>query len=402
MSYRSIAGSLLLLMVSQSGHGSWSLDSHSVALGSDEGGDYALITLRGGSSNSCIPLGAEGTIHHFAPATAEYNLVLPGPETGCFAAFRPWEYTVRLPDPILGLSYAVKISAGDEQIGNFDVVVTDADVSAVAKAATIGEFAPTQGIWWSSGNPGTGLALNIDTEGRWFGALYLYDEAGAPTFLTLQGTSLAYQLDGDGDDPYAIGISPLILSEGGQCLGCPWTQATTSDTGADAELIFYTATRATLKVGAWSLELTPLPMSYDEARIPAAPTVDEHYTLMLDAPSSGRHVAVVKVIPASPVAGQITVALECVDCRTVDDTGAASTGADDALETLIEEEIRFSCVAGRCTMSFHDTIGYPIVSKDGGRIDVLVNRIFGTPPPGTPDVGTTHIQLTRLADGWRD
>jgi len=406
MSYRSIAGSLLLLAAHSASASSWTFENHSVALGSDEGGDYALITLRGGSTNSCIPLEAVGSIHHATPgtpATADYTLVLPGPDEACFSAIRPWEYVVRLPDPVLGSTYAVELLAGDEPIGSFDVVVTAAAAAAAEKAAAIPGFAPTQGIWWSSANPGTGVAFNVDAEGRWFSALYLYDEAGNPTFLTMQGASLAYNLDNPAA-AYAIGTSPLILSEGGQCLQCPWSKATASDTGDDADLIFHSATRATLKVGAWSLDLTPLPTIADEFYVYQAPKVGEHYSMMLDAPTSGRHVVVVEAIPGDGgvLTGQSRVALKCVDCRTVDAAGVASPAIDDALAQVVEEEIQFNCTAHRCTMTFHDTAGYPVVNKDASRIDVLVNRVAGTPPPNTPDVGTTQIQFTRLPEGWRD
>jgi hypothetical protein len=390
MSYRSIAGGLLLMAAHSAFASSWTLEDHEVTIS----GNDVSIDLLGGSSSGCIPTTSEvnRTGHDI-----RITLTPPAENVLCFSAFRPWEHSVNVADLPNG-QYEVVVSRGEAPIGDFTFTLEVSGVTTFDRG-----FAPTQGMWWSSANPGTGLAFNVDNEGRWFGALYLYDEEGEPTFLTMQGASLAYNLE-DVTAPYAIGTSPLIRSEGGQCLACPWSQATVSDTGDDAELVFHTATSATLKVGVWSLELTPLPMGTDEARIYQAPKVGEHYSLMLDAPSSGRHVAVVKAIPGGEggFTGSSGVAFECVDCRTVDDAGSASASADEALARLIEEEIEFACVGTSCRTLFHETEARPVVSKDASRIDVVVNRVFGTPPPNTPDVGVTHIQFNRLSSDWRD
>jgi hypothetical protein len=389
MSYRSIAGSLLLASHSVFAS-SWTLEDHEVTIS----GNDVSIDLFGGSSSGCIPTTSEV---NRTGQDIRITLTPPAANVICFSAFRPWEHSVDVADLPDG-QYEVVVARGEAPIGDFTFTLAVSEGTMFDRG-----FAPTQGMWWSSDNPGTGLAFNVDNEGRWFGALYLYNEEGEPTFLTMQGMSLAYNLE-DPTAPYAVGTSPLIHSEGGQCLTCPWTQATVSDTGDDAELVFHTATRATLNIGDWSLEMAPLPMRADEAHIYQAPTAGEHYSLMLDAPSSGRHVAVVKAIPGKGggFTGASGVALECVDCRTVDDTGAAGTPADEALTRLIEEEIEFTCVGPRCNMIFHGTEGRPVVSKDSSRIDVVVNRVFGTPPPNTPNVGTTYVQFNRLPDDWRD
>lgn len=137
--------------------------------------------------------------------------------------------------------------------------------SWLANAAVVDtRVEPTEGIWWSSEQPGTGLAFNIDNQGRWFAAIYLYDTEGEPTFLTMQGETIEYLAGSNTNviepaEAYARVQSPLIRSEGGQCLKCPWTQATAAASGDGiAMLTFYGRNRAEFSVGEWKMRMAPM------------------------------------------------------------------------------------------------------------------------------------------------
>lgn len=252
-------------------------------------------------------------------------------------------------------------------------------------------------MWWSSEKPGTGMAFNMDSQGRWFAALYLYDEDGAPTFVTMQGESLAYDLDAADSEPYAVATSPIILSEGGQCLGCPWTAATAAATNDEAQILFWDRNRAKLTVSDWSLDLTLLPETATSTQRRAGPVLDRHYVLTMDGDSS-RHVAIVKGVPGSGsvLTGQERVALECVDCRTVDAEGVGSETADKALQESVER-LQFLGTGGtQWTVSSGDLNGRPMVDKTGE----IIAAALGSAGDAEPEV--LYVELRLLPDGWRE
>lgn len=215
-----------------------------------------------------------------------------------------------------------------------------------ANANELTQVAPTEGIWWSSENPGTGVAFNVDAEGRWFAAIYLYDQDGAPTFLTMQGESIEYLPPHNNvlepPQAYARVTSTLIRSEGGQCLSCPWTQAAASPSGdGEAVITFYSRNRAEFSVGSWSLRIAPLVDSVDE--YPDFPELwaDERFDItsefysVLIATDAVQAVIVGKLVPG-PVFGGTPppwrdYIFECVDCRTADGDGLSTEEQEAAI-----------------------------------------------------------------------
>lgn len=361
---------------------SWELTGHSVSvIGND-----VVFRLSGGSSSSCIP--TTSTIQRTGPLIA---LVLTPPPDGslCFSAFRAWEYSTAAYDLPAG-SYDVEVFQGDVEIGGFDF-----DVAAAPAALNDSGFMPTEGMWWNSEEPGTGLSFNVDNQGRWFAALYVYDEDGVPTFLTMQGDALSFNLHPQPSEAYATGVSPLILSEGGQCLGCPWTEATISDSGESATLQFQTRTRATLTVGSWVLDLTPLPQDFDEAAKVPMPALGSYHAMTIDGPQ-GRHVVTVKGAEMAPggFTGQTGATLKCVDCRTVGNNGAPSDTIDAALKAYIEGQIRFVCNESTCIARIGDSVAKSFIDSSGQTITTYL--------PGIPaTVAGTRIELRKLPNDWR-
>lgn len=199
---------------------------------------------------------------------------------------------------------------------------------------------PTEGMWWSSAEPGTGVAFNVDSQGRWFAAIYLYQTDGKPTFLTMQGDAVEYLPSSTGS-VYARARSRLIESTGGQCLKCPWRQATAAFTEVQAEITFYGRNRAELIVGDWTLKLAPLPQA------PATWNMDR-YSLgtgfyRVTAHSATRNTVIVAqtapVIVIGPPPGQeqsSDYSLLCVDCRVQSGDGNASPEQGQALQRYLE------------------------------------------------------------------
>lgn len=262
-------------------------------------------------------------------------------------------------------------------------------------------FRPSEGIWWSSEQPGTGVAFNMDSEGRWFAAIYLYGEDGRPTFLTMQGEALAYgALDRPPEDTWAIAASPLILSEGGQCLLCPWSPAVTSDTGQDAEIHFHGRNLASLRVGAWELELMLLP-------VPALPypldppheivqlPLDRDYLITTTLEADGlSHFAVARHQRAAGFTAQVNGRFACIDCRTLNAEG----NPDPTLDQLLREKVEniYSSCLGRCRMHIAGTANVELfVDKTRTRFSGFERRGMG------PDEPARVIRFQLLEENWR-
>lgn len=256
-------------------------------------------------------------------------------------------------------------------------------------------FQPTQGMWWSSAQPGTGLAFNIDDEGRWFAALYLYSEDGEPSFLTMQGESLEYTLNFPPGVPYAFAISPLIVSNGGQCLRCPWRAAGTTDSGLHADLVFLSRNKAELRVGNWTLDLLPLPLMAGEFSDRALPVPDHYYSIIIEGPV-GRHVATVAFrTDDDPVAaGRAAGRIECVDCRTIDSGGNASDAQDTELRAYVEA-LEFRCLGDHCLIAGDDFLIRLLSDSAGTEL-----AAFDPGDSGQPPRFPTRIEMRHLGENW--
>jgi hypothetical protein len=378
--FRNLIAGCALCCASIASADSWTLNDYGVFVGDD----HVVLRLSGGSDTGCSPAGpfveSGGGIVTIA---FEWQ-----PPTGpCFSAPMPWHRVVVIDDLIPGIN-EVRVIQDDTLFGQFSIDWTPASPTLEGKR----EYPPAQGMWWSSEGPGTGLAFNVDNEGRWFAALYLYNDLGNPMFMTMQGDSLAYGSEGI---DFAAAVSPLIHSEGGQCLACPWSAPSTSDTGHDAVLIFQSRTFATLRVGSWGLDLTPLPMTLQEGLRRPIPVPDAYYQLTVDGPE-GRHVATARGLwrPAAGFLGASASGLGCVECRTVDD-GASPPESDGVLVALVDN-LRFGCPAIRppCHV-FLDNRSTILQIDDSGQ------TITATFAPDEPERRALSIRLDRLPDDWR-
>lgn len=351
-------------------------------------GNAAVIMVAG--SSGCIPPAAaverdgDDIVVRLAP--------LP-PGTACFSAPRPWSVTVHTPELAPG-EHDVAVRWGDSTLGTFSFDWPLPGVTATVPTS----FVPTEGMWWSSDLPGTGMAFNVDAQGRWFAALYLYDALGSPTFLTLQGETLTYDFDGPPRRPYAVGVSPIIRSEGGQCLGCPWREPTIEASGDEAILEFHGRNRASLTVGGtWRLNLTPMPLTMaDVLAKRALPTDNRDYLLVLDA-ADAKHVVTVRAEVTTFTIGNLPTAIfHCLDCRSTDDDGTGNDPLDAQLKALVEEQLFLRCFDLECRGHIGQKTGHAFMDIESGTISAWL-RDFEA-----PNQDPVRIELRLLPDGWRE
>ena len=259
-------------------------------------------------------------------------------------------------------------------------------------------FRPSEGVWWSSEQPGTGVAFNMDGLGRWFAAIYLYEADGSPTFLTMQGEALAYEaLHPSQDSAWAVAASPLVHSEGGQCLGCPWRPANADFGDMDAQIRFYGRNSAELWVGDWSLRLTPL-MVPDRSYEAIMPPFDRHYVFTgRTEPGGALHVATVWLQSGLTWTGYSNARMVCVDCRTVGPDGGPDAEADAELEAALEA-MEIFCGPASCNLSLdeeHEHATVLFVDKNRRLYSALDTR------PASEDQQVNVIKLQLLDEGWR-
>lgn len=378
-----------MALASPIAHAQTGIRSHHVSAA----GDDAVITVLG--SSGCVPPGA--TAERSGQDIVVRLEPLP-PGTACFSVPRPWGVTVVAPD-LAADRYEVDVRWGQgDSLGTFSFHWPLTGVTESVHSS----FVPTEGMWWSDAAPGTGMAFNVDSEGRWFAALYLYDELGAPTFLTLQGESLTYDFDGPPRRPYAVGVSPLIRSEGGQCLQCPWRNPTIAASGDEAILEFHGRNRAALTVGgSWRLDLTPLPATHaDVMQQRALPLDDRHYLLTIDA-EGFRHVVTVRAErPEIVVGGLPTAIFHCVDCRSDGDGGDSGGGtaaaSDQEIVTFVEETLVIRCFDLVCSATAGNRTGTSFIDMESQTISALLRNV------DAPESDPLRLELRLLPEGWRD
>jgi|SRR5690606_18092996 len=99
-------------------------------------------------------------------------------------------------------------------------------------------FTPESGHYWDPDEPGTGYTIEIQ-DNNVFATFYVYDDDGFPVWYTAQAFL-------DGNSSFS---GRLVYSEGGQCLGCYWSQNNSQYSGYGTIYIeFLTETTAEFTV----------------------------------------------------------------------------------------------------------------------------------------------------------
>lgn len=121
---------------------------------------------------------------------------------------------------------------------------------------------PAQALYWNPDEHGIYYHVSIGPGGFVFVAITHFDDAGRPTFNTLQGDFVptAFELWAESGEIGRL-ESPLYRIEGGACLGCPYTQARTVVAGnASTEMVFFDDGRAHFRMGLIEAPLERYPL----------------------------------------------------------------------------------------------------------------------------------------------
>lgn len=118
---------------------------------------------------------------------------------------------------------------------------------------------PWRGVYYEPGRGGTGLTLDVDSNGFLFAAFYTYDAAGNQVYYLIEG---AYQPTSEEirQDTGVIGTmeNPTIYtSTGGECVGagCSYRAPTRTAANLNASFVWTTPQRLHMTIGGQSWDL---------------------------------------------------------------------------------------------------------------------------------------------------
>ncbi len=129
--------------------------------------------------------------------------------------------------------------------------------SAVQAQVAKPAFVPENGFWWASDQSGRGFAIEQQDD-YLFITFYGYTNQTnaslrAPLWLMAYG-SWSPPRSND-TNPVYLFDSPLYRSDAGQCIGCPWVDPVTVDTGLDLSITFESPWRGTMELGPETIDI---------------------------------------------------------------------------------------------------------------------------------------------------
>ena len=145
----------------------------------------------------------------------------------------------------------------------------DCEPSNVLEVPYADAWVPPFGLYWNAAEPGIYYHVSVGPGGYMLVAITLYDSAGEPTFLVMQGQYQPSSLD---DSLHRwittaeIGrlYSPLYRMAGGQCIGCAYRNPSVSPSSfGDAELVFFDGGRAEFHHGGKTASISTYPLYTD-------------------------------------------------------------------------------------------------------------------------------------------
>jgi hypothetical protein len=139
-----------------------------------------------------------------------------------------------------------------------------------------GMFLPQPGAYYDPSQPGSGVFVDVGSNGTMFVSIFHHDADGSPSFHTMQGAFVPTYAYPTGTvsqtsrpKPANVGTfrSPLYLTTGGDCISCPYRGVTTVPDYmlGEGEIVWTTTRRAKLTVGPRTLNLQMLNIDRAEA-----------------------------------------------------------------------------------------------------------------------------------------
>src|SRR5687768_7725237 len=147
-------------------------------------------------------------------------------EPGCHAIDNPTERYMKTTPSLASALGLLLIVANANAQSAFPPTLDDPYYAAVL---------PRPGAYFDPDHPGTGMFVDVRTDGSVFIHLAVYDSEGKPTWYAVQDRfvpQFAYATHGDGSidsnrwyvaDGIGYVDAPVYRASGGQCLGCAYT-----------------------------------------------------------------------------------------------------------------------------------------------------------------------------------
>jgi hypothetical protein len=253
---------------------------------------------------------------------------------------------------------------------------------------------PQQGLWWNPAEHGIYYNVAVGPDQFVMVTVTLFDEAGEPTFLVMQGQlNVAPYLGWAATDVIGWLDSPLYEMRGGQCLDCAYRNSqTTPSRFGDATLVFLSGRRAEFRWQGRRIPIETYPLYADAGGLPEQRLRGRYYAVLRGAGSttdSGLIDIVPGGAPGATDTGTSALALRCGRC----DPGVAALVARG--DALLATETHVTFVRTDAT-------------RPSGHTDVLDfhetdRSLSGRPSrPSAPDAlprdSPLQLELYRLGD----
>jgi len=126
---------------------------------------------------------------------------------------------------------------------------------------TLGHVFPYRGAYYDASKPGTGILLDMGSDGTTFLTYYNYTQTGAPLWYYLYGK---YQ-PSDEVTRWTTGVIGTLAGNftsvtGGQCLGCAYTPTTETPTNIGVNLVWVNSREVKMTIGSQSWDMVASPM----------------------------------------------------------------------------------------------------------------------------------------------
>jgi len=120
---------------------------------------------------------------------------------------------------------------------------------------------PYRGAYYDASKPGTGILLDMGSDGTTFLTYYNYTQTGAPLWYYLYGK---YQ-PSDEVTRWTTGVIGTLAGNftsvtGGQCLGCAYTPTTETPTNIGVNLVWVNSREVKMTIGSQSWDMVASPM----------------------------------------------------------------------------------------------------------------------------------------------
>ncbi len=194
---------------------------------------------------------------------------------------------------------------------------------------------PQQGLWWNRAEHGIYYNVAVGPDQFVMVTITLFDEAGEPTFLVMQGQLNVAPYNGwAATDVIGWLDSPLYEMRNGQCLDCAYRNSQTVPSRfGSASLIFLSGRHAEFRWQGRRIPIETYPLYADVGGLPQQRLLGRYFAQLRGAGNSIES-GVIDIVPGSaPGTGNATVPALALHCERCDAGVAGLVARGDALLT---------------------------------------------------------------------